>query len=185
MRDKYIIEDVIDVDKRHGTGMYDEIHDAFSSESFSLDESEELIDFSEVGDGIDTDYVESDIDDEESSEERENGEHEKTEDLIQAYFTSMGSITILTRDEERELAKKLEEGQEIIKEIVTTMPLYKKVKVTLNGKKEKGLHNPEAKKADEALKKSLEVIDNLMTTVSITDRKISRYGNLKDFIKIT
>ena len=185
MRDKYIKEDVINRDKRYGAVMYDEIQDAFSSESFSLDESEELIDFSDVGDGTDTDYVETDIEDEENEEERDNGEYEKTEDLIQTYFTSMGSITILTRDEERELAKRLEEGHEIIKEIVTTMPLYKKVKVKLHGKKEKGRHDPEAEKADEALKKSLEVIDNLMVTVGITDKKISRYGTLKDLIKIT
>jgi RNA polymerase primary sigma factor len=184
MKEKYIIEDVINMEKRHGTVTYDEIHDVFSSESFSLDESEELIDFSEVGDGIDTDYVESDIDDEESSEERANREHEKTDDLIQSYFTSMGSITILTRDEERELAKRLEEGHEIIKEIVTTMPLYKKVRVKLNGKKEKGPHNLEAKIADEAIRKSLEAIDNLMVTVGNTDRKLSRYGTLKDLIKI-
>jgi len=184
MKDKYIIEDVIDMDKRHGTAIYDEIHDAFSSESFSLDGSETLDDFSEFGNSANIDYVESDINDEEKLEERENGEHGKTEDLIQAYFNSMGSITILTRDEERELSKRLEEGHEIIKEIVKTMPLYKKVKVNLNSKEEKDLHNPEKEKADEALSKSLEVIDNLMINVGITDKKISRYGTLKDLKKI-
>jgi RNA polymerase primary sigma factor len=184
MRDKYIIEDVIDMDKRHGTVTYDEIHDAFSSEAFSHDESEELIDNLEDGDVADRDYEGPDIDDEEKSEERENGEHKKTEDLIQAYFTSMGSITILTRDEERELAKRLREGHEIIKEIVTTMPLYKKVKVNLNGKEEKDPHNPEIEKADEALRKSLEVIDTLMINIGIADRKISRYGTLKDLKRI-
>lgn len=184
MKDKYIIEDVVNMEKRHGTVMYDEIHDVFSSESFSPGESEELVDFSGSGDSAGIDYMESDSGEEEIAEEREHGEYEKTEDLVQTYFTSMGSITILTRDEERELAKRLEEGHEIIKEIVTTMPLYKKVRVKLNGKKEKGPRNQEAEKADEALRKSLEVIDDLMVIVGNTDRKLSRYGTLKDLIKI-
>ena len=95
MKDKDIIEDVINIDERHGTVTHDEIHNAFSSESFSLDESEGLDDFLEFGDGSGIDYLDSDIDDEETSEEREYGEHEKTEDLIQTYFTSMGSNSSL------------------------------------------------------------------------------------------
>jgi len=182
MRHKHTIEDVINTDKIHETALHDEIQDPFSSESFSLDESKALVDVLEDEYVADGDYREHDIDDEENS--GENGAHGKTEDLIQAYFNSMGSITILTRDEERELAKRLKEGKEIIKELVTTMPLYKKVKVNLNGKKGKGQHNPEKEQADEALNKSLEVIDSLMMNVGTTDRKISRYGTLKDLKNI-
>ena len=43
--------------------------------------------------------------------EEEIEEYEKTEDLVQAYFYSMGDISILTKDEETELAKRLEEGE--------------------------------------------------------------------------
>ena len=57
--------------------------------------------------------------------EEEVEEYEKTEDLVQAYFHSMGDISILTRYEETELAKKLEEGKEIIKAIVSSLPIYK------------------------------------------------------------
>ncbi len=39
----------------------------------------------------------------------------------------MGNISILKRNEEVELAKRLEEGKEIIKGIVTALPLYKKI----------------------------------------------------------
>jgi RNA polymerase primary sigma factor len=68
--------------------------------------------------------------------EEELEEYEKTEDLVQAYFYSMGDISILTKDEETELAKRLEEGKTIIKELVTTLPLYKKLEASLNGDEE-------------------------------------------------
>jgi RNA polymerase primary sigma factor len=172
------------MDRRNETLTYDEMQDTFSQESLTLDESEEPVDVLEVGDIKDIDHEESDLDDVYDLEEDGNGEYNKTDDLIQTYFTSMGTITILTRDEERELAKKLEEGHKIIKEIVTTMPLYKKLKVNMNGKKKQGSHSQEKERTDEALSKSLEVIENLMTTVGIADRKISRYGTLKDLREI-
>ena len=56
--------------------------------------------------------------------EEEMEEYEKTEDLVQAYFYSMGDISILTKDEETELAKRLEEGKTIIRDIsYRTAPL--------------------------------------------------------------
>ena len=63
--------------------------------------------------------------------EEEPVEYEKTEDLVQAYFHSMGDISILTKDEETELAKRLEEGKNIIRDIVVAMPLYKNVEEQL------------------------------------------------------
>ncbi len=61
--------------------------------------------------------------------EEELEEYDKAEDLVQAYFYSMGDISILKKDEETELAKRLEEGKKIIKDIIITLPLYKKTEV--------------------------------------------------------
>ena len=116
-----------------------------------------------------------------ASEEEE--EYEKTEDIVQAYFHSMGNISILKRDEEIELAKRLEEGKEIIKGIVTALPLYKKLETSLDGKDEEDLNNSEEDNTDEALEMSLKVLDNLMLKIEITDRKIARYRDFKRFKK--
>ncbi len=131
MRERDIFEEIIDIGKRRGTLTYDEINDALPSEFFSPDELEDLMDLlQDMGVKV-VDYEEPGVSEEEAPEEEEVGEYEKTEDLVQAYFHSMGDISILTKDEETELAKRLEEGREIIKEIVTAMPLYRKIEESL------------------------------------------------------
>ena len=184
MKEKDIFEEIIDIGKRRGKVTYDEINDAFPSEYFSPDELEELMDLLH-GMGVKViDDQETDTTEEEVLVSEEEEEYEETEDIVQAYFHSMGNISILKRNEEIELAKRLEEGKEIIKEIVTTIPLYKKLEASLDGKDEEDLNNSEEEKTDEALEMSLKVLDNLMIKVEIAERKIARYGTLKDLKKL-
>jgi RNA polymerase primary sigma factor len=175
MRERDLFEEIIDIGKRRGILTYDEINDALPSEFFSPDEIEDLMDIlQDMGVKV-VDHEETLPPEEEIEEELE--EYEKTEDLVQAYFYSMGDISILTKDEETELAKRLEAGKEIIKEIVTALPLYKKLEASMNGEEEE--LNPEEERPDEALVKSVEILDDLMKEVEVKDRKIARYGSLK------
>ncbi|MBI5665762.1 MAG: sigma-70 family RNA polymerase sigma factor [Nitrospirae bacterium] len=122
MKEKDVFDEIIEVGKKRGVLTYDEINEALPSEFFTPDEIEDLMDLlSDMGVRI--------VDSEEALplEEVEPQEYEKTEDLVQAYFHSMGDISILSKDEEVELAKKLDEGKEIIAEIVQTIPLTKKI----------------------------------------------------------
>jgi len=184
MKEKDIFEEIIDIGKRRGKLTYDEINDAFPSEYFSPEELEELMDLLH-GMGVKViDDQETDTTEEEALVSEEEEEYEETEDIVQAYFHSMGNISILKRNEEIELAKRLEEGKEIIKEIVTSMPLYKKLEASLDGKDEEDLNNSEEEKTDEALEMSLKVLDNLMIKVEIAERKIAKYGTLKDLKKL-
>jgi len=109
--------------------------------------------------------------------EEEIEEYEKTEDLVQAYFYSMGDISILTKDEETELAKRLEEGKTIIRDLICALPIYKKFEASLNGDEEE--INPEEDKTDEALIQSVEIIDDLMKEIEFSERRITKYGSLK------
>ena len=98
MRERDIFEEIIDLGKRRGTLTYDEINDALPSEFFSPDELEDLMDLlQDMGVKV-TDSEEGAVTEEEVAEEEEVGEYEKTEDLVQAYFHSMGDISILTKD---------------------------------------------------------------------------------------
>src|SRR5512135_3566829 len=183
MRERDIFEEIIDIGKRRGTLTYDEINDALPSEFFSPDELEDLMDLlQDMGVKV-VDYEEPGILEEEAPEEEEVGEYEKTEDLVQAYFHSMGDISILTKDEETELAKRLEEGREIIREIVTAMPLYKKIEASLEVQEEEEAE-VEEEKPDEALIMSLKILDNLMRKTELTDRKIGRHGTLRDLRRL-
>jgi len=183
MKEKDIFEEIIDRGKRRGTLTYDEINNALPSEYFPPEELEELMDLlCDMGVEV-IDDQESDITEEEVLVSEEEEEYEKTEDIVQTYFHSMGNISILKRNEEVELAKSLEEGKEIIKRMVTALPLYKKFKANLDRKDEKGLNNSEEEKTDEALEMSLKALDNLMIKIEIADGRIARHGTLKDLKK--
>ena len=178
MRERDIFEEILDVGKRRGVLTYDEINDALPSEFFSPDELEDLMDLlKDMGVKV-VDHEEVVPPEEEAEEEVE--EYEKTEDLVQAYFHSMGDISILTRYEETELAKKLEEGKAIIKAIVTSLPIYKKSEAIIEEEEEPV---PEEERADELLLKTINRLDELMESVVLTDRKISRFGSLKELRK--
>src|ERR1700690_720116 len=124
MKEKEIFEDIIELGKNRGSITFDEINEALSSEFYTPDDLEELMELLDdmgvtVIDTLGVGEAASAVDDEE-----EVPVNEKTEDLVQAYFHSMGNIPILTKAEEVELAKRLEQGKEIIRMIVTPMPLY-------------------------------------------------------------
>ncbi|MDP3111249.1 MAG: sigma-70 family RNA polymerase sigma factor [Thermodesulfovibrionales bacterium] len=178
MRERDIFEEILDIGKRRGVLTYDEINDALPSEFFSPDELEDLMDLlQDMGVKV-VDHEEGASAEEEPEEELE--EYEKTEDLVQAYFHSMGDISILTRYEETELAKRLEEGKEIIKGIVTALPIYKNGEAVIEEDEEP---IPEEERADELLLRTIARLDELMRAVILTDRKIPKYGSLKEFKK--
>ena len=129
MKEKDIFEEIINIGKKRGTLTYDEINDALPSEFFSPDEIEDLMDLlQDMGvKVVDQEKIAPLVEAEEEVEA-----YEKTEDLVQAYFHSMGDISILSKDEETELAKSLEEGRNIIKSSITALPLYKKLEAGLD-----------------------------------------------------
>lgn len=179
MRERDIFEEIIDMGKRRGVLSYDEINDALPSEFFSPDEIEDLMDLlQDMGVKI-VDYEEA-LPPEEEIEEEETEEYEKTEDLVQAYFHSMGDISILTRDEEIELAKKLEYGKEIIKNIVISLPIYKKIEASLDEDEEAA---PEEERQDEAIFRSTIRLEDLMIALKSAEKKLSKHGSLKDLKK--
>lgn len=182
MRERDIFEEIIDIGKRRGVITYDEINEALPSEYFTPDELEDLIDLlQDVGVKV-VDYEEAALVPEEEIEEfAEEEEYEKAEDLVQAYFHSMGNISILTREEETQLAKQLEEGKKIIKHQVEVLPLYKKIEATLESE---DLVPEEDKRADEAVPMTLLRLKAIMEQVRELDKKLSSYGSLSALRKV-
>jgi RNA polymerase primary sigma factor len=172
MRERDIFEEIITLGKNRGVLTYDELNEALPSEYFSPDELEDLMDLlQDMGvKVVDENYRET----EEAPEETE--EYEKTEDLVQAYFHSMGDISILTKDEETELAKNLEHGRNIIKEIVTKLPIYKKFETSLENEEEL---LSEDERTDEVIRLTVEHLEEINKYVQKLDKKIEKYGGLK------
>ena len=183
MEKEDIFEELIERGKSCGKLTYTEINDAVPPEYFSTDELEELM---ELLHDMGIEVVDNQAPDttEEDGFASEEGKYEETEDLVQTYFHSMGNISILKRDEEIELAKSLEEGKEIIRGIVTALPLYKTIEARIDGKDEEDLNNSEEEKTDEALEMSLKFLDDLMIKIEAADRKVARYGTLQGLKKL-
>ncbi len=174
MKERDIFEEIVSLGKRRGVITYDEINEALPSEYFSPGELEDLMDvLSDMGiKVVDEDGLAA-----EETEEVE--EYERAEDLVQAYFNSMGDISILTRYEETELAKKLEEGKNIIKETIHTLPLFNKIKDSINPEEGEEDLLTEEEKADEALTRTLVRLEELIEVAKETDNRINKYGSLK------
>jgi RNA polymerase primary sigma factor len=174
VRDEDLFEDIIDLGKRQGTLSHNDINAAFPSEFVSQNEIEDLLDrLQDLGIKV-TDDHDSDITGEEVAAEKER--HERAEDLVQAYFHSMGDIPVLLRDEEADLARKIEEGKEAIARIVSVMPLYK------NLMKEPDLRLKEQEFADceedaDGVGKCFAVLDRFMSEVNVSQEN-ARLGTL-------
>ncbi|MEW6569663.1 MAG: sigma-70 family RNA polymerase sigma factor [Nitrospirota bacterium] len=168
MREWDIFEEIIDRGKRRDLSTYGEMKNTFSTDIFLNDQVGDLVDYPEDIDDIEDNVVDdqkmsgdNDITSEDLLEE-----HEKSEDLVQAYFHSMGDIPILTRDEEIELAKKIETGKKLLSEILNSIPLYKKMKSTAFGEEDEEIEK------ERVLNLTVESLRNLMSKVTSVKRKM-------------
>jgi RNA polymerase primary sigma factor len=100
------------------------------------------------------------------------------EDLVQAYFNSMGRIPILTREEESECAKRLAEEREVVRAIVTAMPLYR------NAAASKGIAEDGEEGDEKVLEMGLKRLDELAACVAEAAEKMSGYGSPADLKKL-
>jgi RNA polymerase primary sigma factor len=176
MKEKDMLEELIAIGRKRGSLTYDEINDALPSEVVSPDEIENLMDLlSNIGVKV-VDYEEKATKEEETVEVPE--EHERAEDLVKTYFDSMGNITILKREEETELAKKLEEGKRLIKEAVLATPIANKERLILKKElEETGEENDE----DELAKRVARRIKDFLKQINETEKKIESIGRKKGF----
>jgi len=182
MKEWDVFEEIIDLGKRRGVLSYNDIHEAFPSGFISQDELEDLLDLlQDMGiKVVEGQEPAVETEEEDASEEEEPESDGKTEDLVQAYFRSMGDISVLSRDEEGELARSIEQGNKILRKTVTVLPLYKNIRSYLENEKYEDLFQTREEKAEEALRKSLEILDNLIMDLRNAERKLRRNGTFKD-----
>jgi len=124
------VRQLIEVGKEKGYLLYDEIYDLLPDEVVSLpDELDDIyVRFGEMGieiiDRPDRYRNRDDLDATEALEKREGGEmtefvvpeQEKTNDPVRMYLREMGTVPLLDRDGEVEIAQRLEQGEWMIYE---------------------------------------------------------------------
>ncbi len=163
LTEEHIAEEVLDMGKLQGMFSPAGMYGAFPSENDSNVELESLPDSLSGLEIKDKDNHEADLEEEEVAEKREK--YEKAEDLVQRYLQSMGDIPVLSRDEEKALAKKMDEANRIIKQILISLPLYKKILTEPDQDSQEPDFNDSEKKGN-ALLQSLKILDDLINEVN-------------------
>ena len=153
--------------------------DILPSEFFSPGEMEEFIDLLEET-GVD--FQESEEPGDRASAVGKDRD-EKPEDLVQAYFHSVGPIPVLSRDEETELARSLEEVKALIREMLSEMPVYRKLEADFELQAE-GSTSAEKENSDRILNACIRKLEILKADTEKAGRKITPYGGLNQLLAL-
>jgi RNA polymerase primary sigma factor len=150
------VKQLIDMGKEKGFLTYDEVNDLLPPDIVS---SEQIDDVMSMFGEMDIEIVDSaqkvkipkmklELEEE---EELEGGEEElefepgnlgRTSDPVRMYLREMGAVSLLTREGEVEIAKRIEEGEKDVANIILNTPITVKEVVSLGDKLLKGLITP-------------------------------------------
>jgi len=97
------------------------------------------------------------------------------QDLVQAYFHSLGNISVLSRDAETELAVRLDEAKRIIEEETAGLPFYKIITARLKAEGAEETDIPA-----KAASMSLDILSSYRDRIAAVEEKIAGYGSLQD-----
>jgi RNA polymerase primary sigma factor len=199
VEDKYsAVKQLIELGKEKGYLLYDEIYEMLPEEVVSLpDELDEIyIRFSELGldvidrperylnrEEVETLPTEFDKKDEETTE-LVLTEHEKTNDPVRMYLREMGTVPLLDREGEVEIAQRIEQGEWMIYEALCENPVVLRELLRLNElavRDKRVLYELMATEPDEPLdpKASDRIRNNLriFDQIGKYDREISKLNN--------
>jgi RNA polymerase primary sigma factor len=193
VEDKYpTVRQLIELGKEKGYLLYDEIYEILPEEVVSLpDELDDIyIRFSDLGiDVIDRPERYQNRDDEPGTPEFDKKEddgtdygltvHEKTNDPVRMYLREMGTVPLLDRDGEVEIAQRIEKGEWLIYEALceNTVVLRELLRLNELAQKDKGVlrelmasdpDEPLDAKAADRIKRNLEVFEQ----IAVNDHEI-------------
>ncbi|MDY6854741.1 MAG: RNA polymerase sigma factor RpoD [Thermodesulfobacteriota bacterium] len=141
------VKQLIDMGKEKGFLTYDEVNDILPSNIVS---EEQIDDLMVMFDEMDIEIVDavrkgkvakrkiSELEGEDNELDLGEEPHIKTNDPVRMYLSEMGSVSLLTRGEEIQIAKEIEEGErEVVKAVLET-PIAIKEVVALSEKLRRG-----------------------------------------------
>jgi len=187
MKERNTFDEIFDSPQQHGMLSTHEIGDTVQQGWLHMDEYIGLVDpLTESREGV---YAQRQRISGGEDELRDDSgqEYDKTEDLIHAYFHSMGDIAILTREEERALSKSLKAGKDLLRAVVMAMPLYKEVEASVGFCEREEIISTGEETYEQILDKTLERMDHLMASAVTThgEKQQSMFGNGIDGDELT
>ncbi len=147
--DKYDeVKQLIDMGKEKGYLLYDEVNDLLPSDVTSSDELDDMFSIfrSQGIEVVDGEPKISEVEklgfDKETPEDVEldltPGVLDKTNDPVRLYLREMGTVPLLTREGEVEIAKRIERGQLSVLKAVSRSPIVVKEILNLGGQLQRG-----------------------------------------------
>ena len=146
------VQQLIDLGKEKGFLTYDDVNDILPADMISSDQLDDVMSmFGEMDiEIVDTEQkvslhksnvLEDDLGDEEEEEESEfeAGVLGRTSDPVRMYLREMGQVSLLTREGEVEIAKRIEEGEALVTRVIMRTPIAFKEIISLGEKLLKGL----------------------------------------------
>jgi RNA polymerase primary sigma factor len=152
IEDKYEedIQKLIDTGKEKGYLTYNEVNDLIPGDLHSPDDLDDLIttigtqgiDISEDGPKFGADKFDPDAEDGEDVElDLTPGTLEKTNDPVRMYLREMGTVPLLTREGEVEIAKRIERGQLRVMKAISRSPIVIREVIALSDDLKRGVRN--------------------------------------------
>jgi RNA polymerase primary sigma factor len=145
------VQQLIDLGKEKGYLTYDEVNDILPADMVSSDQLDDVM--SMFGE-MDIEVVDSEqkislrkdqVLDEEMGEEEEEEESEfeagilgRTSDPVRMYLREMGQVSLLTREGEVEIAKRIEEGDAMVTTVIMKTPIAFKEIISLGERLARG-----------------------------------------------
>ncbi len=144
------VQQLIDLGKEKGYLTYDEVNDILPADMVS---SEQIDDVMSMFGEMDIEVVESEqkttttkqkqgesssSDDSEEEAEFDTDVMGRTSDPVRMYLREMGQVSLLTREGEVEIAKRIEEGEALVARVIVKTPIAFKEVVTLGDRHHKG-----------------------------------------------
>jgi len=147
------VQQLIDLGREKGFLTYDEVNDLLPADIVS---SEQIDDVMSMFGELDIEIVDSEqkiplpkdrgLEDEEEESEGSSEESEpdleaelgRTSDPVRMYLREMGQVSLLTREGEVEIAKRIEEGEALVTRVILRTPIAFKEVISLGERLEKG-----------------------------------------------
>jgi len=149
------VQQLIDLGKEKGFLTYDEVNDLLPADMVSSDQLDDVMSmFGEMdieivdteqklsarknASAIDDDSSSDDDDDNSSEAEVEVEALGRTSDPVRMYLREMGQVSLLTREGEVEIAKRIEDGEMMVASVIMKTPIAVKEVVSLGERLTKG-----------------------------------------------
>jgi RNA polymerase primary sigma factor len=184
--DKYDeVKQLVDMGKEKGYLLYDEVNDLLPSDVTSSEEMDDMFSMFraqgiEVIDGEPKAAGAEKLGfDKEAAEDVEldltPGALDKTNDPVRLYLREMGTVPLLTREGEVEIAKRIERGQLDVLKAMSRSPIVIKEVVNLGGQLQRG---------ERSINDVIVFSDDLMTEDKVEDRLMETVQSIEDMQKM-